>query len=62
MTWTDEVGNLLKQYTSGGAAAAAQPAPRLDQLLVTRLTITAQSFARAFAVAPGIASRYPPSW
>ncbi|SRR5712692_661027 len=25
MTWTDQVGNLLKQYTSGGAAA--QPAP-----------------------------------
>ena len=27
MTWTDQVGNLLKQYTGGGAAAAAQPAP-----------------------------------
>ena len=27
MTWTDKVGNLLRQYTSGGAAAAAQPAP-----------------------------------
>ena len=27
MTWTDKVGNLLKQYTGGGAAAAAQPAP-----------------------------------
>ena len=27
MTWTEKVGNLLKQYTSGGAAAAAQPAP-----------------------------------
>lgn len=27
MSWTDQVGNLLKQYTtSGGAAAAAQPA------------------------------------
>ena len=25
MAWTDQVGNLLKQYTSGGAAA--QPAP-----------------------------------
>lgn len=25
MTWTDKLGNLLKQYTSGGAAA--QPAP-----------------------------------
>jgi hypothetical protein len=25
MTWTDQLGNLLKQYTSGGAAA--QPAP-----------------------------------
>ena len=25
MTWTDQVGSLLKQYTSGGAAA--QPAP-----------------------------------
>src|SRR4029077_11528378 len=27
MTWTDKVGNLLRQYTSGGAAAATQPAP-----------------------------------
>jgi len=27
MTWTDKVGDLLRQYTSGGAAAAAQPAP-----------------------------------
>src|SRR6516225_9544100 len=27
MTWTDKVESLLKQYTSGGAAAAAQPAP-----------------------------------
>jgi hypothetical protein len=28
MTWADKVSNLLKQYTtSGGAAAAAQPAP-----------------------------------
>ncbi|MGB2663774.1 MAG: hypothetical protein WAK48_07215 [Candidatus Acidiferrum sp.] len=27
MTWTDKVGNLLKQYTGGAAAAAAQPAP-----------------------------------
>jgi hypothetical protein len=26
MTWTDQLGNLLKQYTSGGGAAAA-PAP-----------------------------------
>jgi hypothetical protein len=25
MTWTDKVGNLLKQYTSGGAAAAPAP-------------------------------------
>ena len=25
MTWTDKVGDLLRQYTSGGAAA--QPAP-----------------------------------
>src|SRR5882672_2507929 len=25
MTWTDQIGSLLKQYTSGGAAA--QPAP-----------------------------------
>jgi len=25
MTWTDQVGNLLKQYTSGGAAAAPAP-------------------------------------
>ena len=28
MTWTDQVGNLLKQYTSGGAAA--QPAPDVN--------------------------------
>jgi hypothetical protein len=27
MTWTDKVENLLRQYTSGGAAAAAQAAP-----------------------------------
>jgi len=27
MSWTDKVGNLLRQYTSGGAAAAAQAAP-----------------------------------
>ena len=25
MTWTDQIGNLLKQYTSGGAAAAPAP-------------------------------------
>ena len=25
MTWTDKLGNLLKQYTSGGAAAAPAP-------------------------------------
>ena len=25
MTWFDQVGNLLKQYTSGGAAAAPAP-------------------------------------
>jgi hypothetical protein len=25
MTWLDQVGNLLKQYTSGGAAAAPAP-------------------------------------
>lgn len=27
MSWTDKVGDLLKSYTGGGAAAAAQPAP-----------------------------------
>jgi hypothetical protein len=27
MTWTDQLGGLLKQYTSGGAAAGTQPAP-----------------------------------
>jgi hypothetical protein len=27
MSWTDKVGSLLRQYTSGGAAAAAQTAP-----------------------------------
>ena len=27
MSWIDKLGNLLKQYTSGGAAAAAAPAP-----------------------------------
>jgi hypothetical protein len=33
MTWTDKVGDLLKQYTSsGGAAAAAQPAPDVQGL------------------------------
>ena len=25
MTWTDQIGSLLKQYTSGGAAAAPAP-------------------------------------
>lgn len=25
MTWTDQIGNLLKQYSSGGAAAAPAP-------------------------------------
>jgi hypothetical protein len=29
MTWTDQLGNLLKQYTSGGAAVA-QPAPDVN--------------------------------
>lgn len=29
MSWLDQVGNLLKQYTSGGAATA--PAPDVDQ-------------------------------
>jgi hypothetical protein len=28
MTWTDQLGNLLQQYTSGGAAA--QPAPDVN--------------------------------
>jgi len=28
MTWTDQLGNLLRQYTSGGAAA--QPAPDVN--------------------------------
>ena len=33
MTWTDKVGDLLKQYTSsGGAAAAAQPAPDISEV------------------------------
>jgi hypothetical protein len=27
MSWTDKVSSLLRQYTSGGAAAAAQTAP-----------------------------------
>src|ERR1700759_2403078 len=27
MTWTDKIGSLLSQYTSGGAGTAAQPAP-----------------------------------
>jgi len=27
MSWIDKLGNLVKQYTSGGAAAAAAPAP-----------------------------------
>jgi hypothetical protein len=27
MPWMDQVGSLLKQYTSGGAATAAAPAP-----------------------------------
>jgi hypothetical protein len=27
MTWTEQLSNLLKRYTGGGAAAAAAPAP-----------------------------------
>jgi hypothetical protein len=30
MPWMDQVGSLLKQYTSGGAATAAAPAPDVN--------------------------------
>jgi hypothetical protein len=30
MPWMDQVGSLLKQYTSGGAAAATAPAPDVN--------------------------------
>jgi len=51
MSWTDKLGNLLKQYTSGGAAAA--PAPdvhgHFDQV--------AQA-APASAIAEGLAAAF----
>ena len=51
MTWTDQLGNLLKQYTSGGAAA--QPAPdvhaHFDQVAQAAPTsFIAESLAAAF--------------
>src|SRR5277367_3029124 len=53
MTWTDQLGGLLKQYSSGGAAAAAQPAPdvhaHFDQM--------AQA-APASAIAEGLSAAF----
>jgi hypothetical protein len=51
MPWTDSIGNLLKQYTSGGAAA--QPAPdvhaHFDQLAAA---------APASAIAEGLTAAF----
>jgi hypothetical protein len=51
MAWTDEVGNLLKQYTSGGAVA--QPAPdvhaHFDQVTqAAPASVIAEGLAAAF--------------
>jgi hypothetical protein len=51
MDWTDQVGNMLKQYTSGGAAA--QPAPdvhaHFDQVAKAAPTsVIADGLAAAF--------------
>lgn len=51
MTWTDQLGNLLKQYTSGGAAA--QPAPdvhaHFDQIAQAAPTsVIAEGLTAAF--------------
>lgn len=51
MSWTDKLGNLLQQYTSGGAAA--QPAPdvhaHFDQLAQSAPTsVIAEGLAAAF--------------
>ena len=51
MSWTDKLGNLLHQYTSGGAAA--QPAPdvhaHFDQLAQSAPTsVIAEGLAAAF--------------
>ena len=51
MDWTDQVGNMLKQYTSGGAAA--QPAPdvhaHFDQVAQAAPTsVIAEGLAAAF--------------
>jgi hypothetical protein len=51
MNWTDQLGNMLKQYTSGGAAA--QPAPdvhaHFDQVAQAAPTsVIAEGLAAAF--------------
>src|SRR5215468_5951135 len=51
MDWTDQVGNMLKQYTSGGAAA--QPAPdvhaHFDQVAqAAPPSVIAEGLAAAF--------------
>ena len=51
MDWTDQVGNMLKQYTSGGAAA--QPAPdvhaHFDQVAqAAPKSVMAEGLAAAF--------------
>jgi hypothetical protein len=51
MDWTDQVGNMLKQYTSGGAAA--QPAPdvhaHFDQVAqAAPKSVIAEGLAAAF--------------
>jgi hypothetical protein len=51
MDWTDQLGNMLKQYTSGGAAA--QPAPdvhaHFDQVAQAAPTsVIAEALTAAF--------------
>src|SRR5271154_7238675 len=53
MPWMDQVGSLLKQYTSGGTAAAAAPAPdvhaHFDQVAAAAPQSTiAEGLAAAF--------------
>jgi len=53
MTWTDQLGGLLKQYSSGGAAAAAQPAPdvhaHFDQMAqAAPASVIAEGLSAAF--------------
>src|SRR6202046_1000899 len=52
MTWTDQLGNLLKQYTTSGGAAA-QPAPDVH----AHFDQVAQA-APASAIAEGLSAAF----